>query len=479
MIVPPSSTARFCPARRSAIRARTARSLQMRLTLLRPSGILHATQLQVTMSSKSDSTPRAGVHDDRATRFTLVELLVVIAIIGVLIALLVAGGPIRSRSRSPHRMHQQPEANRPGTAKLSRFQAQFSRRIYFPTRRRHGIADPGTGDAGPGWTCFFQIMPFLEESHRAAGIRPDAALPGTPRTPTAAATPLSIYRCPTVSDGSLTYTVKDANGSAMAEFSRSHYVACSGRPDVWEDPDGTQIPKLADGVFFRNSHIRIREITDGTQPHHVRLGTNARAQRFHVGRHRARLGHLPDAALCRGRLRRRRAAGALSQRSGTRRSAAGDQAAQRRISRLRRRTAFRTSRRLQRADGRWQRPLGVGHHQPTALGRHGHARRRRNRGTSPMTLRKPCRWHSPATLLACVAACRLRRPAANLQRKYPPRRKTANRYRRQTIDWLELAAKQIDQTASRRQTHRRRIRSRSNRSSPMLGKAIGPKPASS
>ena len=194
--------------------------------------------------------------------FTLVELLVVIAIIAVLIALLL---PAVQAAREA--------ARRTGCANNLK-QIGLALQNYHGSKRNFpagylsqpggamGTPDPGTGDAGPGWTCFFQILPFLEESNAQRAF--DVTVPAwAAKNAAAAAMPLSIFRCPTVSDASPTYTVKDAGGSAMAELSRSHYVACSGRPDVWEDPDGTQIPKLADGVFFRNSHIRINEITDG------------------------------------------------------------------------------------------------------------------------------------------------------------------------------------------------------------------------
>jgi prepilin-type processing-associated H-X9-DG protein len=49
----------------------------------------------------------------------------------------------------------------------------------------------------------------------------------------------------------------------LAEFSRANYVLCAGRHDVWTEPE-TDLSGLADGVFFRNSRIRIKDITDGT-----------------------------------------------------------------------------------------------------------------------------------------------------------------------------------------------------------------------
>ena len=50
--------------------------------------------------------------------FTLIELLVVIAIIAVLIALLLARGPVRSRSGTACSVHQQPQADGAGRRQL-------------------------------------------------------------------------------------------------------------------------------------------------------------------------------------------------------------------------------------------------------------------------------------------------------------------------------------------------------------------------
>jgi prepilin-type processing-associated H-X9-DG protein len=109
----------------------------------------------------------------------------------------------------------------------------------------------------------FQSLPFLEETSTQLAF--DTTLPCWDKTKnaTAAASPITVFCCPSVTDDSLTYTVKDANMAPLAVFSRSNYVACAGTRDVWADPDGTLIPQYANGVFFRNSKIRIKDVTDG------------------------------------------------------------------------------------------------------------------------------------------------------------------------------------------------------------------------
>jgi prepilin-type processing-associated H-X9-DG protein len=71
-----------------------------------------------------------------------------------------------------------------------------------------------------------------------------------------------------VPDESLTYIIKDDSGNPLkpngskVEFSRSHYVLCAGRNDIWTDPR-PDLSGVADGVFFRNSRIRVKDIADG------------------------------------------------------------------------------------------------------------------------------------------------------------------------------------------------------------------------
>ena len=206
----------------------------------------------------------------RARRaFTLIELLVVIAVIGMLVALLLPA--VQSARESARRAQCGNNLRQIGIAMLAFHDAKkhFASAYVSQEGGAMGPADAETGDAGPGWTCLMQILPFME----GANVRDafDPALPcWSPANATAAQQVIGTYLCPSVSDDSKTYAVKDADGNTLAEFSRSHYVANAGRAEVWENP-APNLSRIADGPLFRNSRVRIKDITDGTS-HTVFLG---------------------------------------------------------------------------------------------------------------------------------------------------------------------------------------------------------------
>ncbi len=197
----------------------------------------------------------------RRQAFTLVELLVVIAIVGVLVALLLPA--VQAARESARRTSCVNNLKQIGLA----LQTFHDAKGHLPSAYLAqpggvmGDADPGTGDAGPGWTYLEEILAYMEGANIRDSLdlkSPSWALSNA----TAAQRVIPEFLCPSVSDPSTTYQVQDAAGNALAVFARANYVACAGRMNVW-DNTAADLRPFADGVFFRNSRIRFKDITDG------------------------------------------------------------------------------------------------------------------------------------------------------------------------------------------------------------------------
>jgi prepilin-type N-terminal cleavage/methylation domain-containing protein len=198
--------------------------------------------------------------------FTLIELLVVITIIGILIAILLPA--IQATRESARKMQCSNNLHQIGVAMHNHESALH----VFPSAY---LATPGgvmgtpdaNGDCGPGFTGLFQLLPYIEEMAKLKNFNRN--IPSWDASNSILAkTTIAIYRCPSVPDQSLTYIIKDDSGNPLkpngsqVEFSRSHYVLCAGRNDIWSDPR-PELSGVADGVFFRDSRIRLKDITDG------------------------------------------------------------------------------------------------------------------------------------------------------------------------------------------------------------------------
>lgn len=180
--------------------------------------------------------------------FTLVELLVVIAVIGVLMALLL---PAIQAAR---------EAARANTCRNNLRQIGIGLHSHHDS---HGSLPAGwisagsDGDDPPGWGWIPNLLHHMEEKNVAEKLlRMD--LPITdPANLAVIKTVLPIFRCPSDRDPDTFMLGAEGGGPAIAELGKANYVGMFGTKEIEDDPND------GDGVFYRNSRVRFKEITDG------------------------------------------------------------------------------------------------------------------------------------------------------------------------------------------------------------------------
>lgn len=227
--------------------------------------------------------------------FTLVELLVVIAIIGVLIALLLPA--VQQAREAARRMQCSNHLKQIGLA----IHNYASTHGVFPsgyvsqtTRDGSGpgwaAIDTNTWDAAPGWGWGTLILPFMEQRVITDTLRMDRPIWG-PANRDVISNRLESYLCPSSSGENDSFTLRDQSGNALTRYGdpirvgRSHYIASHGQESCWGECgsattgliftdiySGTtktvaihgNAANVADGPFYRNSHVSFRDVTDGT-----------------------------------------------------------------------------------------------------------------------------------------------------------------------------------------------------------------------
>jgi prepilin-type N-terminal cleavage/methylation domain-containing protein/prepilin-type processing-associated H-X9-DG protein len=195
-------------------------------------------------------------HSRKACRegrgFTLIELLVVIAIIAVLIALLL---PAVQAAR---------EAARRGQCVNNLKQIGLALQNYHDTVL---TLPPGYvsnfnangDDTGPGWGWAAMILPQFEQAALFGAINFNLAIE-QPANLTARVPLINSFLCP--SDTVLpSWSAVNRNAATGAQIS----VICNVAPSNYVGMYGTGEPgPSGEGVFFRNSKVSLRDITDGT-----------------------------------------------------------------------------------------------------------------------------------------------------------------------------------------------------------------------
>ncbi|MCH2211050.1 MAG: DUF1559 domain-containing protein [Fuerstiella sp.] len=189
--------------------------------------------------------------------FTIIELLVVISIIAILVALLL---PAVQQSR---------EAARRLTCKNNLKQIALAMHNY---ESASGILPPGyihkfgpsgspqeqANHAGLAWGTM--LLPQLEQT--ALYDQFNAKIPVwdvgnlSPRQ-----THLPVFLCPSDVYSANTFVVRDETSSPVEQYASASYAANWGPSDATVNLDDT--PLNSQGVFYRNSSTRVRDIADG------------------------------------------------------------------------------------------------------------------------------------------------------------------------------------------------------------------------
>ena len=196
--------------------------------------------------------------------FTLIELLVVIAIIAILVALLL---PAVQQAR---------EAARRSQCVNNLKQVGLSLQNYHDSNQRFppgyiSTFDNAGNDLGPGWGWAARLLPFLEQKPLFGTIRLDQPIEAATNA-TARTTSIKVYLCPSDSvRGRWTASTHDSIGNvtgAVCDVASANYIGNFGVSEPGID---------GEGIFFRNSQVALRDITDGTSS---TLAVGERSQRW-------------------------------------------------------------------------------------------------------------------------------------------------------------------------------------------------------
>lgn len=186
--------------------------------------------------------------------FTLIELLVVIAIIAILIALLL---PAVQQAR---------EAARRSACKNNLKQLVLAMHNYeathglFPPGYLHKFDPTGSGANQMGFGWGLMSLPQLEQSNLYVqfnfNIPAFDASQLKPRE-----THLNVFLCPSDPYSQSRYVVRDTSSTPPEQYAAGSYAANWGPSSATVNLDDT--PVTSEGVFYRNSRTKFRDITDG------------------------------------------------------------------------------------------------------------------------------------------------------------------------------------------------------------------------
>jgi prepilin-type N-terminal cleavage/methylation domain-containing protein/prepilin-type processing-associated H-X9-DG protein len=186
--------------------------------------------------------------------FTLIELLVVVAIIAGLIAILLPA--VQSAREAARRVQCLNNMKQIVLALYNYHEAMNT----FPPGYVSLTEDdaPDGAEIGPGWGWMSMALSQMEQASTYRNVNFGLST-SDPAAMTARATRINTLLCPSNPgvDGPLTIR-DDAGNVLVSDLAPSQYVGVAGRLDP------QAFPAENDGIFYRNSRIGVRDVTDGT-----------------------------------------------------------------------------------------------------------------------------------------------------------------------------------------------------------------------
>lgn len=193
--------------------------------------------------------------------FTLVELLVAIAIIGILASILLPA--VQSAREAARRAEAMSNLRQIG---LGIANYELSMRVLPPgyiSNSHLATADPVTLDNEPGWAWGAIILSYLEQDALYDSL--DLHKPCTdPSLRDQVAQKVAVFLNPMAPNDRGETEIKKEDGTIVARFGRSHFVANAGQDEPWGyDPPILHWKPVASGPFYRNSRVAHTDILDG------------------------------------------------------------------------------------------------------------------------------------------------------------------------------------------------------------------------
>jgi prepilin-type N-terminal cleavage/methylation domain-containing protein len=191
-----------------------------------------------------------------ADAFTLIELLVVIAIIGVLVGLLLPA--VQAAREAARRMSCSNNLKQLALG-IHNYESTFQR---LPPGYQHK-----PGPSGPlfeanhmGFSWGAAILPHIEQPGLFSQIDFNRPI-WTSANLVARETPLATFLCPSDTYSEKSYVIRDATVTPNERYAAASYAANWGPSTPAVNLDDT--PLASQGVFYRNSPTRFRDILDG------------------------------------------------------------------------------------------------------------------------------------------------------------------------------------------------------------------------